>query len=90
MFRCTDIDRPGLEVAFHNTELVFNLCQPVIFINDFPGIQSQFGCDDLVVAETFSVFCHFIKIYKCLYLCGIEDFASLFINAFSWNNKNYL
>ena len=82
MFRRTDMERPGLKVAFHNTELVFDLCQPVIFINDFPGIHGQLGCDDLVITQTFSVFRHFIKIDERSYLCGIEDLPGLFIDAF--------
>lgn len=82
MFRCPDIKRAGLQVALHYTELVFNLCQPMVFINDFLGLHGQFRCDDLVVAEAFPVFRYLVKIKECPDLCGIQDFAGFFIDAF--------
>ena len=82
MFRCLDIKRAGLQDALHCAELVFNLCQSMVLINDFPGIHGQFRCDDLVVSEAFSVFRYLVKINECLDLCGIQDLAGLFIDAF--------
>lgn len=34
--------------------MIPDLCQAMVFINDFPGIHGQFRCDDLVVAEAYA------------------------------------
>ena len=61
---------------------VFDLCQPVVFINDFPGIHGQFRSDDLVVAKAFAVLRYLVKINECFDFCGIQYLACLLIDAF--------
>ena len=43
MFWRTDIQWAGLQITLHDTELVFNLCQPMIFFDHFKRIHRQFG-----------------------------------------------
>ncbi len=61
--------------------MIPDLCQAMVFINDFPGIHGQFRCDDLVVAEAFPVLRNLVKINERFELCGIQDLAGRFIDA---------
>ena len=82
MFRSPHIKGTGIEIPFHNAELIFDLCQAVVFIDHFLCIHGQFRSDDLVITKALAVFCHFIKIHKPSYFRRIQYFACFFVDAF--------
>ena len=82
MFRCPHIKGTGVEIPFHDAELVLDLCQSMVFINHILCIHGQFGSDDLVIAKAFSVFRYFIEIHKTSYFGGIQYFTCFFIDTF--------
>ena len=54
------IKRACVKIAFHNPELIFDLYQPVIFLNAILGTHDQLGRDDLVISQAFPVLGHLL------------------------------
>ena len=81
MFRGLYINGPGLQITFHDPELVFNLCQAVIFIDHFPCIHGQLRSDDLVVSQALFIFRHLVKVYERPDFIGVQDFSCLLVDA---------
>lgn len=66
MLRGTHIRGPDLQVAFHDTELVFYLCKQMVPADYFLCVHCQLRSNDLVIPKALSVFGYFVKIHKCL------------------------
>ena len=82
MPRCPYIQGTGVKVTFHHTELVFDLCQPAIFINDLLCIHGQFRSDDLIIPKAFPISGYFVKAYQSFDFRRIQNLPGLLIDAF--------